>query len=315
MNGNSTQSRRRGFTLVELLVVIAIITILAALSISVVYGVMSNARESATNALLTKIEGRMKDRMQTLSGLDYAQYESRASSVGFSNPAEKKVIAKKLALLEAFPQTWEEVDLYHQAWAAEIVSKYGANKFDPTTESAEVLYYILTEGPTVGRGKRKLISGVSQIEADEFSAQETADTDGDGLLELVDGWEQPLRFYRWPTRLIRPLGFDGGSLNIVDLTVGQILIPAVSDDSAKKDVDDPLNVMPSTTAYSGEQFETDYHTWSTYHVPLVVSAGPDGKLGLYEPSDKDNFGHVANVQTLDDIYDNISNLNKSAGGN
>ena len=74
----------------------------------------------------------------------------------------------------------------------------------PETESSELLYFALTRleqfgAPAIGEG--------------EFRSNEVADTDGDGLLEFVDGWGNPLRFYRWPSRLIKPfgmLGYDGG---------------------------------------------------------------------------------------------------------
>jgi hypothetical protein len=72
------------------------------------------------------------------------------------------------------------------------------------TESSELLYFALTRldqfgAPGIGEG--------------EFRSAEVADTDGDGMLEFIDGWGNPLRFYRWPTRLIKPfgmLGYDGG---------------------------------------------------------------------------------------------------------
>ena len=38
----------------------------------------------------------------------------------------------------------------------------------------------------------------SVFNPDDFSDREVKDTDGDGLLEFVDAWGQPLQFYRWP---------------------------------------------------------------------------------------------------------------------
>ena len=40
--------------------------------------------------------------------------------------------------------------------------------------------------------------------AADLRALETADTNGDGIPEIVDAWGHPVRFYRWPTRLVRP---------------------------------------------------------------------------------------------------------------
>jgi prepilin-type N-terminal cleavage/methylation domain-containing protein len=68
------------------------------------------------------------------------------------------------------------------------------------TESAACLYFALTRG------------GIFDTEppaGSDLKGIELADTDGDqnnpgdGLLEIVDAWGHPIRFYRWPTRLIR----------------------------------------------------------------------------------------------------------------
>jgi prepilin-type N-terminal cleavage/methylation domain-containing protein len=61
------------------------------------------------------------------------------------------------------------------------------------TESSELLYYTLVVAPGFGS---------STVDADRFTQQEVQDTDGDGLPEFVDAWNKPLRFYRWPTRLM-----------------------------------------------------------------------------------------------------------------
>ncbi len=57
------------------------------------------------------------------------------------------------------------------------------------TARAEVLYASLLEG---------LGPLGSVFTADDFLGREIQDTDGDGLPELVDAWDQPLQFYRWP---------------------------------------------------------------------------------------------------------------------
>ena len=319
MTSDIPHRRRRGFTLIELLVVLVIITILAALSIQVIGAVMVNARTAATSATLTKINGRIKDRIQTLAELDYEQYELLAENDGFQRSNEKKVVARKIAMLEAFPQTWAEFETLFPELKTEVISKYGTNTYTPATESAEVLYYILTEGPIPGRGKRKVISGVGQVQADEFNSSDTSDLDGDGLLEFVDGWGNPLRFYRWPTRLVRPDGVGG----TVELNNARLLIPSLTAANAIKDADDPYDAMAASN--DPDQFENAYLTPSTYSVPLVVSVGENGVLGMYEPTDTANFGHLGNYEqtvgnssdpaNFENMQDNISNLNNSASGN
>ena len=57
------------------------------------------------------------------------------------------------------------------------------------TARAEALYAILVEG----QGPFG-----SVFSRDDFSDKEVQDTDGDGLLEFVDAWGEPLQWYRWP---------------------------------------------------------------------------------------------------------------------
>jgi prepilin-type N-terminal cleavage/methylation domain-containing protein len=82
-----------------------------------------------------------------------------------------------------------EVDL---RWAKHVANRTaGTDK----TESSELLYFTLVMSGTFG---------ASSTDTDQFSTSELADTDSDGLPEFIDAWGEPLRFYRWPTRLVDP---------------------------------------------------------------------------------------------------------------
>lgn len=199
------------------------------------------------------------------------------------------------------------------------------------TESAELLYLALTRFEQYG---------IPPATVDDFTTAEVADTDGDGLPEFIDAWGQPLRFYRWPTRLIKPFGLYGidqapgdravdddgngavddvleigwpgsddtyipvelrsfAGLYISGLPRPPVLTgspprPILGDfDQLNVDGDDPVGVLlDETLRLSGLPFpinvlgvvhESRYSTFDTYHKPLVVSAGADGVLGLYEP--------------------------------
>ncbi len=62
------------------------------------------------------------------------------------------------------------------------------------TARSEMLYALLVNGQgPLG----------SAFSADDFRDNEVQDTDGDGLMEFVDAWGEPLQFYRWP------LGYSG----------------------------------------------------------------------------------------------------------
>ena len=79
--------------------------------------------------------------------------------------------------------------------------------------------------------------------------------------------------------------------------------------------------------------ESKYHTPDTYHVPLIVSAGLDGELGLREPNDTNAslgiFGNLAQYAgtfapgfstgplpsptVTDQLFDNITSRNRRVG--
>ncbi|MEZ6132071.1 MAG: type II secretion system protein [Planctomycetaceae bacterium] len=194
-----------------------------------------------------------------------------------------------------------------------------------STESSEMLYFMLVESGTFG---------TSPTDADQFTSQEIADTDGDSLPEFVDGWGNPLRFYRWPTRLIDPdapspfipVFATPGDPTEVDLTpldasdgplrrvtgfereLAEVMLkglpptPTPIGNSTPRDTmlidpDDPVGFLYAfleNQAYkdmnvnvAGEFNEINYHTPDTYHTPLIISAGADGLLGLREPNDID----------------------------
>lgn len=84
-----------------------------------------------------------------------------------------------------------------------VLDGYVHAKHNVETESSALLYFALT---------KLQVFGVPPVGESAFETSEYRDTDGDGLLEFVDAWGVPLRFYRWPTRLLKPngiLGADG----------------------------------------------------------------------------------------------------------
>ena len=270
-----------------------------------------------------------------------------------------------------------------------VDSRWNAHKANAAagrdkTESSELLYYTLVASDTFGS---------SPVDADQFSPLEVADTDEDGLPEFVDAWGEPLRFYRWPTRLIdptapnpfapnfdivddnteidfTPLDDDGdptteedtdalreitseerrlAGLLIRGLPPSPVPLPGPSGglstqrDMLLVDPDDPVGLLYSFIEdpqyksmgidLTQEFNESKYHTPDTYHVPLIVSAGLDGKLGLREPTDTNaaagvlgNLAQYANTfapgfstgpapsaEVMDQLLDNITSRNRRAG--
>lgn len=211
-------------------------------------------------------------------------------------------------------------------WAKHLAYETQARQSDVdtvhSTESAEVLYYMLTQSGTFGS---------SVADADQFISAEVQDTDEDGLPEFVDAWGHPLQFYRWPTRLFDPTApnpFEPDFDDPLDPTevdptpdndesdgLREILVSerdyagllvkglppspraigsATQRDMMLVDPDDPVGILYTFIEdpyykdlgidLTLEYNEEKYHTPDTYHTPLIVSAGADEHLGLREPN-------------------------------
>lgn len=314
---------------------------------------MTRSREAATAVTIKKIHGLIEQRMQAMNSLDYTPWQVAVrngyttNSLALPSPQVQKVLAKKLAFVAYFPQTWLEAQFLTAATTTPATGYL--------TESSEVLYYVLT---------KSAVAGYSPSGTDAFGATEFRDTDGNGKLEFIDGWGRPLRFYRWPTRLIKPNGYGAANVNLVAARqlIGGIapLTNGVPADATpwNIDADDPTGAVtdltygmvpgdPTSAAVLFEQggsvsynsqtytFPTGlvvagaqapgFHTADTWHSPLVVSMGEDGQLGLYEPNDiaSGHFGYLGGPIPLatdpsgfdiQSLSDNITNLNQRAGG-
>jgi len=313
-----TSSKRDGFTLIELLVTIGVIAVLAAILTVALGQAGAKARESATAALIKKVSGQVQERLENVDRLkSQPQWAEDARGdtdfVGLSLDQAKIMLLKKRMKI-ALPQTFSEFSLLDNPEYLRMTASYNSSKHDVNTESAELLYYALTNGK---------VFGIPTVDVGTYKASEVQDTDGDGLMEFVDAWQRPLRFYRWPTRLIRPGGTSidrsqGANVLILGLP------PAATPDPLAVDQDDPTLLVQPTTTTAATNFEQNYHTPQTYHHFLIVSAGPDGQsrgsgdaaFGLYDPTNKDatKFGYLAQpIMTqdgFDALTDNITNRNR-----
>lgn len=298
--GQSSATGGRGFTLIEILVVMTLITTLMTLMVMLVGSMLGTARTAATRATVFKIHQMLEERRDAFSRYQLQRVQINTAitilrNSGLNDRQSRQlapVVARKLIFKIALPQNHGEKSLSNTNTLS-------------AADSSELLYWNLTNGNTFG---------VPNESDSRFSATELGDTDADGLIELLDGWGQPLRFYRWPTRLVRPAGSGQMILN-PHLVRARLLLGDGSIDRFSHDPDDdPLGRFGQWIQAQGN--EAVYHTPSTWHATLVLSAGPDGMVGLYEPHDTANLGHLANPNGRDDaIYDNITNLNIPIGSN
>lgn len=320
-----TPAAPRGFTLVELLMVVVIIGILSALIITASMSLLGTSREAATKATLSKINTLLKQRMSAFEvqlSNDYTSGAHRTdpyvTSVNNQPEHIKKIFYRKKLFKKYFPQTWEEAKLAGILSASDLQTTASSAGVEADSESSEVLFAILTKTALTWQG---------EVGQDAFMASELADKDGDGKKELVDSWGNPLRFYRWPCRLIKPsaTSTDWTSLTQAELDAARTQIPALTkstgDPTLNNDPDNPLNEnLDSLLSYAmpppGFQYLNEYHIPQTYHTPLVVSSGVDGLFGLVSPIDADNNNRQAMpTANTAELYDNLTNLNALAGGN
>jgi len=340
--GDAGRSRmqRRAFTLIELLMVIVIISILTSLLVVASMSVIGSSREAATKGTILKVHGMLKERLGVFSGhkTDPVQIASVSEIAGNDNK-RAEVLARKVEFMRAFPQTWAEAVRANLLKNSDLPSST-----TPEAESSEVLYFVLTASNSLG---------MSPVNTDSFNSNEVRDTNGNGRLEFIDAWGRPLRFYRWPTRLIRGGAFTDsveGTVVDTDIARARILFGDLvkNVNQAQQDPDDPIALLTSggwNTSTIADGFEgnltsllplTDtsgnlvgnfFHSLGTFHAPLIVSAGADGEIGLFSPSstfstdpnsDWVKRGDLAQPVNLTDntpLYDNISNYNFRSGGN
>ena len=309
---DASRHARRGFTLVELMVVIGIIVILISILGVTLSHMTQQAKETATNTTITKLHRMLEQRMEAFdramdqieknASRDPAYQTARRSAIIELNNlkvpvnnAQLKILVRKRFKQSNFPQRLEGLG--------------STGDSSDITESSERLYLMLTEGE---------VGGAAPVDAGEFLASEVGDTDGDGLIEFIDAWGSPLRFYRRSTRLFKSDGTnhtEGPSVpNDHDNVV--LLIQGSSDDLVDSDPDDPLEKLSSvitTLAAKSTSFEQLYHTPYTYHVPLIVSAGADGELGMGEPNSGTLAHRLGQVTDSELILDNFTNRNQRSG--
>jgi hypothetical protein len=313
-------------------------------------GLLSQARDAATRATISKIQGLLNSRSQAFDRLlkrkgylpgtaEYQQVQANYRNV-ITQSSTKSMLTTKILQVKFFPQRYQEVYdpyIYRDSSGQTPIAQ-------ATASNAEILYYFLTQSNALGD---------SPVANDTFSPSEVKDIDTDGLPEFVDAWGNPLRFYRWPTRLFRSQGQNSstGALNAITCPTGPNATSTNADGSydtnnaqllfsslpvftgnlqvdLARDPQDPLQdcltIFQSANNLKPFEFASDpyypvlFHTPATYHVLLVVSAGPDGVLGLYEPDFIDlqnnirgDLGQIKDVAALNDV---IVSLSIRAGG-
>jgi hypothetical protein len=123
-----------------------------------------------------------------------------------------------------------------------------------TRSNAEFLYLIVEDS---------ILNGSPAIEL--FGKSEIGDTDGDGLLEFLDSFRQPICWVRWPT------GFPETTRFHPDL-----LDPSFNRDGfANYAFSDPLDPRKADPGYRIKVQSTKVYKPAAMAFPLVISSVPD----------------------------------------
>jgi prepilin-type N-terminal cleavage/methylation domain-containing protein len=310
-------ARRAGFTLVEMLVVVTIIGILLTLTTAAVLQTIATQQTTNTQSTLTRLQGDLvrayrsasdkfrKEPIPTSGAMNNAYYNV-VMPMANNDKDRARVIWTKLRLKQTFPNNFSEALSPTPLPALSYyTTKLGAVGLTTTNtlptnagyqtkpwESSVCLLLALQrgeDGPAlkesdIGTGSLKDFGQIALNPKDPSSGPTPLQLPIKGL---VDGWGTPLDFCRWP--LNSPLLNPNGQ-------------PQSGDNN---DSDDPSGLLESAAwqTMSGGTLFTQFqqfchpvpqHTASTeaksFRVyPLIVSAGPDKRLGL----DKEPVGTTA----------------------
>jgi prepilin-type N-terminal cleavage/methylation domain-containing protein len=180
--------KRGGFTLTEVIAVIAIIAILATVVVAVGRYALKRARIGKTDATFGKLVlgiGLYKE--------DFGLYIPE--SVDTKNGESLETVFRNAH--------YPELSL---RWPAGFVDALGKQRSAPSVRDydkpSEILFFFLQEMydamnfNSTSRGQNKsLLASLPRKKAYvEFKGKELADTDGDGLPEIVDGWGRPFLY-------------------------------------------------------------------------------------------------------------------------
>jgi len=326
---------RPAFTVIELLVVIGIIAVILSLASSAVMAIIRAQQKSTTEGNIRKVNGALQNAIR--AALDQAKevpIPASVMAIAGGDPERAKVIWQKLQIKRNFPMTYAEalapwnftgntaMPKGNPLTAADLpplqqfvdglkqvpVAQFGVN---PQAEMAALLEMTL-------RVNRR---GSSFSVEQDLDVTALSDTNGDGVREVVDLWGQPLGFYRFPTDFA-----DVDASATVSPSAGPRRDPQ---DPAGKLLDVNWNNQTQYAAQGGVYwFEQLCHLvhdpnqaqWTPrawYQVPVVVSTGPNKRLGLLftytpgyytpgnPPTGSPNWGMFPDPTDLAGANDNI----------
>ena len=320
----------KAFTLVELLTVIVIISMLATISLIALNGAYTEAKIAKTRGTIAKLDAAIQQIFEEFE----EKYESLASDYANNAPtAEINTIATSdfggdLDKAKAALKLHFVYDLMRMVMPArwdEVGNKPSLTKLGPLTYSTSAATtskipeppvfdyyfraYMRSTSAINNNGPAELlyliIANLNPESLENLHGSEIGDTDGNGLLEFIDAWGNPIFFIRAAP------GFTGSDRQPDVVSKAQIALTGNGNTAAEWN---PTPMGVSSTVWANpsspliEAYEDAVRNWkdpfdsddtisrSWFLYPVILSAGPDGKFttvwgrhdsnGVYiEPSD------------------------------
>lgn len=318
--------RRLGFSLIEMMIVIMIIAILAAITAAGAFQVMASRRVANTELLVKKVEDALLKQWRKV--IDQASQEpipevyltgkdsnGNQVAIGLLDMAGRdikraRVLWVKLRLKQEFPMSFEEALSPNQGTnylpqriggnpvgnltyrrAIELSPALPPSRIDQSlvfnsSPASALLLLAVSQGRTGADFNPEDLGAISLTEG-QFPR--SSSTDVISLKQIVDSWNHPIVFSRWP---IRNREIQGSN-------------PAVGASQSEKFRDplDPEGLLLQTTWNNQSNlnngpvgaFEAlfhpihevdvngNYQPRAYYSTPVVASAGKDGNLGINGP--------------------------------